>query len=96
MKVTARDRQSLVDLALQTSGGVEAALALSIKYDIPVSAPLAPGAEFETAPLVDKLVLNRYTARRVRPATEVTPAEMEQVGYVGIGFMGIEIDFTVS
>ncbi len=96
MKVKALDRQSLIDVALQTSGGVEAALALSIKHDIPISAPLAPGAELETVAVADKLVLSRYEAAGVRPATELSPSEIEAVPYGGIGFMGVEIDFTVS
>ena len=61
-KVKPLDRQSLIDVALQTSGGVEGALGMSIKNDIPVSGELAPDVELETAPVVDKLVLGRYEA----------------------------------
>ncbi len=96
MKVKVLDRQSLIDIALQTSGGMEAALSLAIKHDIAISEPLAPDAELETVAVTDRLVLNRYEARRVRPATEISPADLEAVPYGGIGFMGIEIDFIVS
>lgn len=65
-KIKPLDRQSLIDVALQTSGSVEGALGMSIKNDIPVSGELAPDVELETAPVVDKLVLGRYEARGVR------------------------------
>lgn len=96
MKVKAQDRQSLIDIALQTSGGMEAAMALAIEHDIPVSEQLAPDAVLETVAPTDRLVLGRYQARDVRPATELSPADLEAVPYGGIGFMGIEMDFIVS
>nr|DAE58720.1 MAG TPA: hypothetical protein [Caudoviricetes sp.]DAN83350.1 MAG TPA: hypothetical protein [Caudoviricetes sp.]DAV63076.1 MAG TPA: hypothetical protein [Caudoviricetes sp.] len=95
-KIKPLDRQSLIDVALQTSGSVEGALGMSIKNDIPVSGELAPDVELETAPVVDKLVLGRYEARGVRPATDISAEDLACVPYGGIGFMGIEIDFIVS
>ena len=83
-KIKPLDRQSLIDVALQTSGSVEGALGMSIKNDIPVSGELAPDVELETAPVVDKLVLGR------------SAEDLACVPYGGIGFMGIEIDFIVS
>ena len=52
--------------------------------------------ELETSPVVDKLVLGRYEARGVRPATDISAEDLACVPYGGIGFMGIEIDFIVS
>ena len=95
-KINPLDRQSLIDVALQTRGSVEGALGMSIKNDIPVSGELAPDVELETAPVVDKLVLGRYEARGVRPATDISAEDLACVPYGGIGFMGIEIDFIVS
>lgn len=96
MKVKPLERQSVLDIAIQTSGGVEAAFALSVKNDIAISAEIARGAELETVVVVDKTVLSRYEARNIRPATELSPEDLEAVPYGGIGFMGIEIDFVVS
>jgi len=96
MKVKALDRQSLLDIAIQTSGGMEAALELAVRHDIAISEPLAPSAELETVAAVDRVVLSRYEARGVRPATDLSPADLEAVPYGGIGFMGIEMDFIVS
>lgn len=96
MKVTPLDRQSVIDVAIQTSGSVEAAFALAAQNDISISEAIAPGSALEMVGVVDKLVLSRYEARGVRPATEVSPRDLELVPYGGIGFMGIEIDFIVS
>lgn len=96
MKVKPLDRQSLLDIALQTSGGIEAAMALSIRHDIAISELLDPEAEFETASVTDKLILGRYEARNVRPATSLSREDLESAPYGGIGFMGIETDFIVS
>lgn len=96
MKIKPLDRQSLIDVAIQTSGGMEAAFDLSVKNDIAVSEELARDAELETVAAVDKTVLSRYEARNIRPATEISPEDMEAAPYGGIGFMGIEIDFIVS
>lgn len=96
MKVKPFDRQSLLDIAIQTSGSVEAAFELAAKNDIAISEELARDAELETVAVVDKIVLSRYEARNVRPATEISPEDMAAVPYGGIGFMGIEIDFIVS
>lgn len=96
MKVKPLDRQSLLDIAIQTSGSVEAAFELAAKNDIAISEELARDAELETVAVVDKIVLSRYEARNIRPATEVSPEDMQRVPYGGIGFIGIEIDFIVS
>lgn len=95
-KIKPLDRQSLIDIALQTGGAVEAALGMAIKNDIPVTGELVPGVELETVPVVDKLVFERYQARGIRPATDISAEELARVPYGGIGFMGVEVDFVVS
>lgn len=96
MKVTPLDRQSVIDVAIQTSGSVEAAFALAAQNDISVSAAIAPGSGLETVAVIDKVVLNRIQARDIRPATDISPEDLELVPYGGIDFMGIEVDFVVS
>ena len=94
-KIAPSDRQSLLDIAVQTSGGVEAAFDLAAANDVSVSEPLEAGAQLETAPVADKMVLERYTARQIRPATELSDEEIEAAPFGGIGSMGIEVDFMV-
>jgi len=96
MKVTVLDRQSLCDIALETSGAIEAVLALAMRHDIAVSESLDAGAEFETAAVIDREVAARYAARGARPATGVTPAEAEACPFGGVGYMGVEYDFRVE
>lgn len=88
------DRQSLLDIAVQTSGSVEAAFDIAAANDVSMSEPLAE-AQLETAPVADKMVLERYTARQIRPATELSDEEIEVAPFGGIGYMGIEVDFMV-
>lgn len=94
-KITPSDRQSLLDIALQTSGGVGAAFDLAAANDVSISEQLEAGVQLETVPVADKMVLERYTARQIRPATELSDEETEAAPYGGIGYMGIEVDFMV-
>lgn len=94
-KITPADRQSLLDIAVQTSGSVEAAFDLAAANDVSVSEPLPAGMQIETVATIDKLVLERYMARQIRPATELSDEEIEVAPSGGIGYMGIEVDFMV-
>ena len=96
MKIKVKDRQSLLDIALQTSGGMEAVFALAEKNALAVSDPLPIGAELETANVINRAVVERYAIKKAQPATELTSAQMEEMPYGGIGYMAIEIDFIVS
>ena len=84
-KIKPLDRQSLIDVALQTSGSVEGALGMSIKNDIPVSGELAPDVELETAPVVDKLVLGRTR----RGASARRPTFRRRTGVCATGVIGL-------
>ena len=92
--VKPKHRQSLADLALQTAGSVEAIVSLSLKNDLSLSDELEV-EQLETVEPIDTTVFNRYSARNVHPATEITPEDIETVPFEGIGFMSIEVDFTV-
>lgn len=95
MKIKPQNRQSLADIALQTSGGLDALFALAVANDLPIPEVL-PDMELETAGVVDSIVLGRYQARKVCPATELTQDDINVIPFEGIGFMAIEIDFIVS
>jgi len=95
-RITPQDRQSLLDMALQTSGGVDAAFDLAEANGVSISEPLEAEAELETVAAADKNVLAKYEARGIRPATELSAEEVEAAPYGGIGYMGIEIDFVVK
>lgn len=96
MKITPAERQSLLDIAIQTSGSLEAAFALSVKNDIGISEILPAGCELETVAVTDPLVFSRYEEKKLRPVTEISSSVRQRMPYGGIGFMGIEIDFIIS
>lgn len=96
MKITPAERQSLLDIAIQTSGSLEAAFALSVKNDLGLSEILATDRALETVAVTDQLVFSRYKVKRLQPATAISPEDQKAIPYGGIGFMGIEVDFIVS
>ncbi|MDR2131026.1 MAG: hypothetical protein LBP56_07690 [Odoribacteraceae bacterium] len=96
MKVRVLDRQSVLDIALQAGGGLEAALELAWENDVSISGELAAGAELETTGVVDAAVAGRYAARGIRPATALSPGEPGAAPAGGIGYMAIGIDFIIS
>lgn len=96
MKTRALDRQSILDIALQAGGGIEAAIEIATRHDTGISEDIDPGLEIEATTVANALVLERYTARNARPATGISTADRETLPYGGIGYMGIEMDFIVS
>lgn len=68
--VTVKDRQTMLDVAIQTSGSIEALMALSIANGRSVTAVLTDGEELETVEVADATVVERYNVEGVCPATE--------------------------
>ncbi len=98
MRSTILSRQSLLDIALQEGGSVEAALELAIRNGLSVSDELIPGEGIEVAvgDIKQKRVVEYYNVHGIRPATAITSDELEETPCGGIGYMGIGIDFIIS
>lgn len=99
MKATAKERQTLLDIALQTCGHIETVLALAEANGMSITDRLEDGCVLtvpEPVEGVDARTVELYRAHKVEPATEISPDDMSACPYGGIGFMGIEIDFIVS
>ncbi|WP_289740922.1 hypothetical protein [Muribaculum intestinale] len=99
MKTTAKERQSMLDMALQCGGHVETALALAVANELSVTDRLEDGQELTVPEPVDvgnARVVRLYRAHGVEPATEVSAEDMQCCPCGGIGYMGLEIDFEVS
>jgi len=100
MKIRAKDRQTLADIGLQYGGSYEAGVETAIRNGLSVTERLADGQELtvgNTPEDADGLrVVTRYAVAGVEPATEASDADMAACPYGGIGYMGIEIDFTIS
>lgn len=96
MEVKVKDRQSLLDMAVQTAGSVEAAFRLSVHNDVSLTDDLQDGQVLDTVPVEHAGTVRRYEAQRIEPATALSVEEKAALAQEGIGFMGIEIDFIVS
>lgn len=99
MKTTAKDRQTLLDIALRSGGHVETALTLAEANGLSLTARLEDGLELTVPEPVtggDVRTVRLYRARGIDPATEASEEDIRICPYGGIGFMGIEIDFEVS
>lgn len=94
-KIEILNRQSMLDVALQTTGSVEAIFDLSEQNDVPVSDEVV-GLSLQAVPPINNIVVKRYAAHEVTPATDITPQDLKTVPYGGIELMGIEIDFIIS
>ena len=99
MKATAKERQTLLDIALLTGGHIETVLTLAEANGMSITDRLEDGRVLTVPEPVeggDTRTVELYKAHKIEPATEVSPDDMSACPYGGIGFMGIEIDFIVS
>lgn len=96
MEVKVKDRQSLADIALRTSGSMEAAFRLASANDVSLTDTLQDGQALDAAPVESAETVRRYNAQNIEPATALSEEELSALAQEGINFMGIEIDFIVS
>jgi len=64
--------QSLLDLAIQTAGSVEAAYDFAVANGLSVTDDLIVGKEHKATGVINKSVLNYYTQKNIKPATAIT------------------------
>lgn len=95
METIVLDGQSLFDIAVQESGSVEAAFALSVTNNISISGEVSANTLLENAPIQNKQFVEYYKLKRLKPAT-FSLTYYGEVKLKGIGNMAIEKDFTVS
>ena len=99
MNTTAKERQTMLDVALQSGGHVETVLIMAAANGLSVTDRLEEGQELtvpEPVEYGDARTVRLYRAYGVVPATEASADDMTACPYGGIGFMGIDIDFEVS
>lgn len=96
MEVKVKDRQSLLDMAVQTAGSMEAAFGLSAANDVSLTDTLTDGQVLDTVAAENADTVRRYSVQGIQPATALSKEEMAALAQEGINFMGIEIDFIVS
>lgn len=81
METKAKDRQSLLDMAVQTLGGVEGVFALAERNGLSITARLDDGAAlaWENSDTVSLKVQTQYAQRGLTPATEISTADMNEL-----------------
>lgn len=94
--IIVKDRQTLLDVALETSGSVEAAMELAIRNGRSLTSELSDGDRLTSVEVVDAKVVERYSAECISPATEATVEDRMSMPYAGIGLMAVGIDFEVG
>lgn len=79
MKVTVKDRQSLLDVAIQVLGSAEGVFALAVRNGISITDRLTDGQmlEYDLGEIIDTLTADLIAARKICPATEI-PAKDEK------------------
>lgn len=88
--------QTLLDVAVVTTGSVETAVALAVANGIPVTARLENGQMLECLEPVRRDVVQRFAVSGMEPATELTPEDTQMLSPGGIGYMAVGVDFIVS
>lgn len=96
MEVKVNDRQSLLDMAVQTAGSMEAAFNLAAANGVSLTDILRDGQVLDTVVAENPDTVRRYNVQGIQPATALSEDEMAALAQEGINFMGIEIDFVVS
>jgi len=93
MRTNTVTSQSLFDLAIQSSGTVEAVFALALENDISITSEMVAGQPVETEEAKGNQIVDYYRVKNIKPATF---SGQEILSLSGIGYMAIEEDFIVS
>ena len=99
MKTRAKERQTVLDLAIATGGDIETAMALASANNVSLTDRLADGQELTVPEPVaggDRRTVELYRAQGIEPATDASEEDIAACPYGGIGYMGVEIDFEIS
>lgn len=81
MEATVKDRQTLLDMAVQTLGGLEGVFTLAERNGLSVTARLTDGIRltWEVGDTVSVKVQTQYAQRGLRPATDISTADMNEL-----------------
>ncbi|MGM9864330.1 MAG: hypothetical protein ACI305_08740 [Lepagella sp.] len=81
MKTLTKERQSLVDIALMTTGTTEGVWTLALRNGLSVTGALAYGTEiaYEGEDIEDARTASRYESEGICPATEVSAATLDRL-----------------
>jgi len=92
--VTVNSMQSLLDLAIQTSGSVEAVFDLALESGLSITDILTVNTELNTVKAFSLEVLDYYKVNQIKPASDFTDSPV--MALQGIDYWAVGIDFIVS
>jgi hypothetical protein len=97
MEIKVKTGQSLIDIALQTTGTVEAAIDIAAASGLSMTDEPEPGTTLNIpaagSVAAARQVTERYRTGGIFPATGIAAADLIEDG---IEFWSVEYDFTVS
>ncbi len=95
--VNVKPHQCLLDLSLQTKGGIDALFDFALANGISITDDLVSGSTLwvPDVEIIDRRSLQTLSDEQVIPANGYTVAD-EAIVKRGMGYMGIQIDFRVS
>jgi hypothetical protein len=95
MKITVRNNQSLLDIAIQCRGTAEAAFEIAVANNISITDDLITGQVLliPQTRYYNKTMADYYQGKGFLPATAVTDDYIESLDSPGIGEMVISINF---
>jgi hypothetical protein len=81
MTVTALNNQTLLDIAIQTTGKAENLLKIAMANDLVPTEPIAPGTVLTIPDTVemDEDIVRYYAANNIQPATALTEEIKEEL-----------------
>lgn len=96
MEVKVLEDQSLFDLAVQACGSVESVFDVASLNGMAITDILIPGSAISVPDFRNLSVSEYYRLRRLRPATDITTENMDQLRDEGIDYWALEVDFVVQ
>ena len=90
------DRQSMFDVAMQTSGSFEAVFELALLNGISITDELVAGQLLQLPAVLNSDNVNYYALKKIVPETVGTEIDESLPVLEGIGYWAIGVDFVVS
>lgn len=79
-----KDRQSILDIAIQTSGSIEAIFDLALINGLSITADIRSGELIQTS-VINKIVYDKYSVSNIQPATNINDVKSNGIGFFKIG-----------
>jgi len=92
--IPALQGQSLFDIALQTTGSVEAAFDMALLNLIAITDDIEAGRELIKVSVINNQITSYYSDKNIKPATFIQGSIGDDIG--GIEYWAIETEFLVS